>query len=299
MAGDEWELRGRRVSRRWSARDRTEIRDTMSAALRMAGIDRMETSASRRRTELAQDSPLLSGFGLSDRSASERQILEQDAGVFIGRFGRRTSEIGIKRFDLPHGGFLDVYIADNGRVEHVTGTDLVFWNEGSGSLVLVQYKRMFRGKAKKQHARPWLWRARNKEAFNAQLARMRATDAICAGSGSGARFVDTPCFFKFCESEPRLRTTRSMVPGMYLSRRHFEELTGVGTDGCLPRGVRIGYGTVPRYLNNTMFCQLTRDGWIGAEGVDRERVCERVRALMKHGRTTILAVKRPPGTLDT
>ncbi|WP_432198789.1 hypothetical protein [Streptomyces sp. bgisy027] len=70
---------------------------------------------------------------------------------------------------------------------------------------------------------------------------------------------------------------------LYLTREHFQELLqhpeALGPSG----GTRIVEESVPRYLNNTTFTTLLRDGWIGTRGTGWDYVIDLIRESLSAG----------------
>jgi hypothetical protein len=86
-----------------------------------------------------------------------------------------------------------------------------------------------------------------------------------------------------------------LIPGMYLARAHFEGLleTRKGPRG----GTHIAYENVPRHLNNTMFIDLVRDGWLGSRGPGTDEIRDLIQQSIQTGHAVMLGIQQqePPG----
>ena len=81
---------------------------------------------------------------------------------------------------------------------------------------------------------------------------------------------------KLCQDQAYIPQTADMIPGMYFSLDHFQQLR---EDPRLkgPHGaVRFAYDNVPSYLDNTMFARLVETGLVGTSGAATELVHQQV-----------------------
>ena len=165
---------------------------------------------------------------------------------------------------------LIIYNANNGRVEDMSGVDLMYYNSHDKCFVMIQYKK-FSVEGSGQVIRP-------DNRLDSQLARMKKIDDQCE-PGTDAidiRLYAKPCFLKLCHQEDPAADSIDMIKGMYLSREHFELILN-SPGGRGPRGGRrIGEMTPPRHLDNDTFTRLLAYGWIGSCGVGSDFVREQV-----------------------
>ncbi|WP_439659344.1 hypothetical protein ACSHWB_44350 [Lentzea sp. HUAS TT2] len=186
---------------------------------------------------------------------------------------------------------LRIHYGNARPLERQTGVDLIYYNAHHGCFVLVQYKKF-----KPDDTLPF-YRPTSDSNFDAELARMSKIDDACGVSSevSDIRLTRSATFFKFCEPVPFEAGTLDLVPGMYLSREHVEELrSGDPRPGF--KTVRIDYHATRRYLNNTLFTALLGDGWIGTRGAATELVADQVAESLGLGRAVVLG-SSPYGTL--
>ncbi|AWI31406.1 hypothetical protein DDW44_23445 [Streptomyces tirandamycinicus] len=200
--------------------------------------------------------------------------MEGEDAVQVGwRIYRRNSE-------SPHRLF--VYNANRTQAEAVMGVDMIYVNEHARSVATVQYKRM------RQSGRSWVyWHDGTGER---ELKRMEAVDDKCraeeestrtnhqrSGALGDPRLVTTPSMVKLCRTVPFMMNSAALISGMYLTREHFWELLQRPGAGGPSGGTRIVEHSVPRYLNNTTFTTLLRDGWIGTRGTSSDYVIDLIR----------------------
>lgn len=219
--------------------------------------------------------------GLPDLRQIEDQQIVHDYHRFPGMTGMDAIEVGwriYRRSGGPSGHRLFVYNANRHNVETVTGVDMIYMNEFTGSVTTVQYKRM--------RKEAGLWTYRYDATAERELERMAMVDKECEqlDDGLDPRLVTAPSMVKLCRNVPFVMSSTALIPGMYLTRPHFKALI----DSPLARGPRGGRrlreGDVPRYLNNTTFATLLKDGWLGTRGASSDYVIDLIlRALSPDG----------------
>lgn len=125
--------------------------------------------------------------------------------------------------------------------------------------------------------------------LESELKRMRRVEVMCSKSVGDFRLSAAPCWLKLCDPQPRLRDPSELIRGMYLAREHFEKLL----ETCRgPRGgVRLSYENVSRYLSNTTFIELVRDGWIGSSGVGTQQVGELIKESLETRHAVLFGVQ--------
>lgn len=78
--------------------------------------------------------------------------------------------------------------------------------------------------------------------------------------------------------------------GITLGVEHLTEFLTLPQASGKLGGKRIGYGNCPRYLNNTQFVELAREGWIGCEQNGFALIERVLEANQKGGKIAMLAV---------
>ncbi|MFE9465052.1 hypothetical protein ACFYNW_15500 [Streptomyces virginiae] len=282
-------------------------KDAVGTLLEATGMDRDPLEAWQ--PPLGEDGPRSRSVPFLEGLPSLRQIEDQqivhDYMRFPGMDGEDAVQVGwrIYRRSTESSHRLFVFNANRTQAEAAMGVDMIYVNEHAHSVATVQYKRM------RQSGRNWVyWHDGTGER---ELKRMEAVDAECdpawnetgrpgAGTPGDPRLVTTPSMVKLCRTTPFMMNSAALIPGMYLTREHFSELLqrpeATGPSG----GTRIVEHSIPRYLNNTTFTTLLRDGWLGTRGTGSDYVIELIRrSLSSEGPgSVVVGIHRsevPPG----
>ncbi|PZT69611.1 hypothetical protein DN402_24555 [Streptomyces sp. SW4] len=157
--------------------------------------------------------------GLPDLRQIEDQQIIHDYMRFPGMQGDDAVQVGWRIYrrnsESPHRLF--VYNANRTHAETVMGVDMIYVNEHTRSVAMVQYKRM------RQSGRSWVyWHDSTGER---ELKRMEAVDEECRaqdewartshpGSGSlgDPRLVTTPSMVKLCRTVPFMMNSAALIP---------------------------------------------------------------------------------------
>ncbi|MEU4278017.1 hypothetical protein AB0F57_24360 [Streptomyces tanashiensis] len=228
--------------------------------------------------------------GLPTLRQIEDQQIVHDYMRFPGMAGEDAVQVGWRIYrrnsDSPHRLF--VYNANRTHAETVMGVDMIYVNEHARSVATVQYKRM------RQSGRSWVyWHDGTGER---ELERMKVVDDRCRGEDESTRtseqnsgllgdprLITTPSMVKLCRTVPFMMNSAALIPGMYLTRQHFRELLQRPESDGPSGGKRIVEDSVPRYLNNTTFTTLLRDGWIGTRDTSWDYIIDLVRESLSPG----------------
>ncbi|MBT2480859.1 hypothetical protein [Streptomyces sp. ISL-94] len=261
-------------------------KDAVGTLLEATGMDRDPLEAWQPPPLHAEDPrsrsiPFLEGLPAL-RQIEDQQIVH-DYMHFPGMGGENAVQVGWRIYrrstESPHRLF--VFNANRTNAESVMGVDMIYVNEYAHSVAVVQYKRM------RQSGSRWVyWHDGTGER---ELKRMEAVDADCEAEDAwwsmshapeavgDPRLVTTPSMVKLCRTTPFMMNSAALIPGMYLTREHFWELLQRPEAEGPSGGTRIVEQSIPRYLNNTTFTTLLRDGWIGTRGTGSDHVIELIR----------------------
>ncbi|MEU6788789.1 hypothetical protein ABZ912_57215 [Nonomuraea angiospora] len=271
-----------------------DLLDTLArlAAERVLGGDAAEVIATQR----DMTGVLLAAMGLERDALRDWRGFGLRADFLEGQSAERPHEDDVIRHDWRHlpgwmsiqadwteqryfkgARRLSVFYANARPLEKLTGVDLIYYNEFHKCFICVQYKKLSR-----ESRSGWIYRPDAN--LPDELKRMREIDEACDNGVESAdiRLLCGATFFKLHEPLPFEQGSVDLTPGMYLSREHFEILLDERRG---PRGgERIGYATVPRHLNNTMFAELLGQGWIGTRGTGTDLVRDQIQASLGSGR---------------
>ena len=247
-------------------------RDASIVAVRMAGMDVSDIARWDRTTGRFADDippPFISRTQRNGDRQLEERLIEHDAETMLGWLTRKTHHTSWRAFS-GFGQRLLVANANNDTAEHTLGIDLIYYNVSRASMILVQYKKLD-GKGG--------FYPDSDSNLADEIERMRVLDRRVAPHRSPRddfRLEPGPCWIKLCRHHTYIPQTADMIPGMYFSLDHFQQLR---TDSRLkgPQGgVRFAYDNVPSYLDNSMFAKLVEIGLVGTSGTATEFVHQQV-----------------------
>ncbi len=261
-------------------------KDAVGTLLETFGADRDPLEAWQ--PQLSGDDPRSRSVPFLEGLPTLRQIEDQqivhDYMRFPGMEGEDAVQVGwrIYRRNSASSHRLFVYNANRTNAEAVMGVDMIYVNEFARSVATVQYKRM------RQSGNSWVYW--HDDTGERELKRMETVDDQCraedewartrhqsAGTLGDPRLVSTPSMVKLCRTTPFMMNSAALLPGMYLTREHFWELLQRPEASGPSGGTRVIEESVPRYLNNTTFTTLLRDGWIGTRGTGWDYVIDLIR----------------------
>ncbi|MDT0550116.1 MULTISPECIES: hypothetical protein [Streptomyces] len=145
-------------------------------------------------------------------------------------------------------------------VEGRLGADLIYYHEATQSFILVQAKRL-------PPAAGTRWMYVDKQLLG-QLDRLDEVAALSRAPRAPHewRLGTDPCFVKLAYWPLEETVDPGPAPGMFLPvpyvRLLLEDDATQGPNG----GTRLGYGYVDRYLGNTEFTALVKNGLVGTVG---------------------------------
>lgn len=145
-------------------------------------------------------------------------------------------------------------------VENRLGADLIYYHEATQSFILVQAKRLPPAVGNR-------WMRVDKQLLG-QLDRL---DQVAALSRTPCaphewRLGSDPCFVKLAFWPLEETIESGPAPGMYLPVSYVRLLLGDDATQGPNGGTRLGYGYVDRYLGNTEFTELVKNGLVGTVG---------------------------------
>ncbi|WP_433657974.1 hypothetical protein ACQPW1_39525 [Nocardia sp. CA-128927] len=276
----------RRGTVRSPSADRWELgMDALRTALRIGNFD-----SERLRMWQAPDdeaAPVLSGI---KESPTEKDLIAHDFEAMPGWKQQNRPKVHVRIFSdgIRH---MEIVNVDTDMPERVLGVDLIYYHRESRSSVMVQYKKLEEGKEVHVNKR-----------LDDQLDRMEQLSGFNREPGSHEdwRIGQDFCYLKLC----RTRTdsgeidpfNMELLPGLYLPLSYVR-LALLDERVLGPRGGRyLGYDRVERYITNTLFLDLAKEGWIGSTGTTREDLVAMVNESRRAGHETIVADDRSPET---
>lgn len=190
---------------------------------------------------------------------------------------------------------LHVVHANRTKIERALGVDLVYINSQFNSFVAVQYKKINRIDLSEDGS---AWHVRIDQQWKKELSRMRsAHNAMHTAKPSvdpilGYRLARSGFLFKLCDCDEAPKSLSSLAEGYYVPLDLWD-LIEANILSTGPRGGSLLTGSkLTRYLSNTQFCDLVRDGLLGEifkDGEDLEKV---ITAALEGQRSVIYAHER-------
>jgi hypothetical protein len=264
-----------------------EQRDALGIALDIGGLDRKEILKSVNVSTVSKANSILDL--LDNQPLHEQDLLRHDQNVF-GKL--LTDGMRAATFRNANGRSVRVHVYDKKPLETVLGVDLLIYQEGYQSFLLLQYKTMERISA--TGGKSWSYLVDKQ--IRDQITAMCVADArinekqIETVSVKDWRLHRTPFYFKFCETTRPESRDDALISGITLSIDHLDNFLKLPESDGENGGKRIGYGNCPRYLNNTQFLDLASSGWIGCDSIGLELISSIIDAGQKEGKVAMYAV---------
>lgn len=239
-------------------------RDAIGLSLDIAGLPEIRRREFRREHTPAEALEVQSFIELMDsQTPQERTLIDHDQSILEGIIARGdTRDATFSKGPRA----LRVWTVDRGRVERFAGVDLVILNLDYNSMLLMQYKCM-----EKELRSQWSYRPNAQ--FDIEISRMEKVRAmIRERTPEELKLIDIrlnhgPLYFKFCKRLPLSQQDGELAEGMMVSLTATKRLLESGALHGEKGGRTIGYENCKRYLNNSLFSALARDGWIGSRGL--------------------------------
>lgn len=220
-------------------------------ALKVFGVD-----ADREPTNLLVRSDSFSNLSNlnSEIHAYEDNLIASDIANF-GDFeflsrditGRAVFEKGDQKLTL--------ITANRLPLEEMLGVDLIYINELTKSIVMVQYKML------EQSSDDWVYRPNSDRNFADEIARMQIPSIVV--TDSSYRMCVNPFYFKFVK---RKQNANDDHTSFILSLEHLKLLLSDPSNRGPRDGLKIGFEALKGcYLRETEFFGLIRSGYIGTK----------------------------------
>ena len=224
-------------------------------------------------TIIASDARTLPGFDTIRRSARYHGAL-----TFQGHGASRP---------------ITIINAHPGRLEELTGTDLIYWNHTYHSFVMVQYKAM------RYEGGRWIFRWREGDGLVEQIKRMEALRSKIhplresEEHPGGYRFSSNPFFMKFCKRVAFDPATPKLFRGMYIPLDLWHRLHRSGRLRGKQGGNLVTYDNVGRWLTNTKFVDMLTDSWVGTSPIQTAAIDRLISSAFAFRRAVVLGVQQP------
>jgi hypothetical protein len=262
-------------------------KDATLLALGIFGIDKSQRELGLNYTPGPDLAPFLQGIGRA--TLREDQHIAHDAERFLGWKITDNSFVGAKRFEKD-GETLSVVNVNRTPLETTLGVDLIYCHHGIGSFVLVQYKRM----VKRAGDSTFVYRP-IEPSYKKEIERMQAWDRHLGGQRASGnpieyRLHSGAFFFKLCGAVTLKPLSTDLITGMYLPLDYWLMLEQSPEMKGKKGGVAFSFESVNRYITNSDFISLMRNGWVGSRGKGTEILKDVIEASVTGSRSAIVAV---------
>lgn len=264
-----------------------EQRDAIGLALEVGSLDRQTVLRSLKWDKVDSATSVLDL--LDHEPLQEQDVIRGDEQVFNELL---TQDMRHGSFVGPSGRKVRVHVYDKKPLETVLGIDLLIYQESYKSYLLVQYKIM--EPVSGRNGKTWSYLV--DEQIQKQIMAMdKGMVAIQRQPVTAAGIMDWRLdsgafYFKFCETTRPDARDDALVGGITLGLDHLKSFLTLSQSDGDNGGHRIGYGNCPRYLNNTQFIELAREGWIGCDQQGYSLITEVLKANRDGGKVAMLAV---------
>jgi hypothetical protein len=269
-----------------------EQRDCVGLALEIANLDRQ---AILRSLDISTTDEARSILDLLDHEPLyEQDAIRHDQRVFKGLL---TSQMRHGVFTNGTDQVVRIHVYDKKPLETILGIDLLVFQETYQSFLLLQYKMM--KPSYERGSKTWSYLV-DSQVWQQIAAMNRAQAKIYEDEMPGTGMWDWRLnggafYFKFCESTRPNARADSLIRGLTLSLEHLSQFLSLKDSEGEHGGRRVGYSNCPRYLNNSQFVELAREGWIGCDRSGYEFIRSVLEANQAGGRLCMLAVVEGSG----
>ena len=269
-------------------------KDAVGMLLKLAGINR-EVLLNWREPTFQRGAQRYYLQGLQGH-VDEHTIIASDARTLPGfdTIRRSASYHGALTFRGPRASRgITIINAHPGRIEELTGTDLIYWNHAYQSFVMVQYKAMGYERGR------WTFRWQDDDGFVRQIQRMEELRNRIEQLGEndehpqGYRFSSNPFFIKFCKRVAFDPATPKLFDGMYIPLDLWHRLHRSGQLRGTLGGNLVTYDNVERWLSNTKFVHMLTDSWFGTTPIQAESIDRLISNAFALSRGVVLGVHEP------
>ncbi|GAA1833921.1 hypothetical protein [Actinomadura chokoriensis] len=213
----------------------------------------------------------------------EPNLIDADARIFPGwrSVSRTDRRADVQEFTDDQGRMIEIANVNAGPVETRAGVDLLYFHKSTKSLVGVQYKRL----TEKQ---VWV-----DDRLLSQITKMKAVSqalkAVPTTPGHW-RIGQDWMYLKLAQTRSLNPDSAELIKGLYLPISYLELLLGDQGIRGPKNGRSLGYKNVDRYLSNTLFIDLMKEGWIGSPPTSPRNFMALAEEAVSSGRSAVLAV---------
>ena len=234
---------------------------------------------------------------LSHYNVREDSQINLDAITFPGYELTRKHIVGAVEVVNSTGQQLTILNCNRQPLEHTLGVDLIYFSHSFRSFVMVQYKRLVSQSDSKPAYFP-----NSDPNYAVEIQKMNEAAASLrqlptAESGiNDYRLGGDAFYFKFCEARQASALDAGMVSGFYIPLGLWNSFAASSESKGPKGGFRVDWDHRPRTMNNSKFCSLLKEGWIGSSAEQTERLEEVIQQTLEGKRMLVLAATSAAAT---
>lgn len=257
-------------------------KDATGLALEFSGFDRRKMLG-RNYQKADKPAPFLKN--LKSFNAHEDAMIFRDMEVF-GDWQRITgAPVGMAMFKEGNKR-VTIVNANRTDIEKTLGVDLVYYHSQFDAYVMVQYKRMERKEG------DWVYRPDDQ--LDIELERMQTFQATNEDTFENFETINYRLnsglfYLKLCPETIFELFSHDLIKGMYLPIDYYETLKKSAEMMGNRQGLRVSWNKTSRYLNNTLFIELVKEGWIGARRVTSKTLTQIIQNSLEGNKSLLLA----------
>ena len=250
-----------------------------------------------RGTQLASSSSASFLSRMAHYDVREDAQINLDAISFPGFELTRKHIVGAVEVTNNTGQQLTILNCNRQPLEHTLGVDLIYYSHSYRSFVLVQYKRL----VSKSDSKPAYFPDSDKN-YAVEIQKMNETAeslrqlASTELGVSDYRLGGDAFYFKFCEARQASSLDAGMASGFYIPLGLWNSFAASSDSKGPKGGFRVDWDHRPRSMNNSKFCSLLKEGWIGSSAEQTERLEEVIQQTLEGNRMLVLAATSPTAT---
>ncbi len=217
----------------------------------------------------------------AEASVLEDNVIAKDASLIPG-FELIEKHMTGRAVFFNSGERLEVYTANKGPLEEMLGVDLIYVNEATGNMVMVQYKMLTTHTDPVTVKTDWIFRPDDQ--FKLEVGRMKLLPVNA--KADDYRLNRSPFFFKFVKRKGDGETHASFVVSLDHLNQYLDSAKSKGPKG----GVRISFESLEGvYLRETDLLGLIRSGYVGTHRIETDALKPIIKAVSEGKRALVLA----------
>jgi hypothetical protein len=216
-----------------------------------------------------------------EASVLEDNVIAKDASLIPG-FELIEKHMTGRAVFFKAGERLEVYTANKGPLEVMLGVDLIYVNEFTGNMVMVQYKMLTTHTDPVTVKTDWIFRPDDQ--FKLEVGRMKLLPVNA--KADDYRLHRSPFFFKFVKRKGDGKSHASFLVSLDHLNQYLASAKSKGPKG----GVRISFESLEGvYLREADLLGLIRSGYIGTHRIETDALKPIINAVSEGKRALVLA----------